>query len=243
MNEFIKKPALIQKIESSKSTPVVVDDFMDSNTLDILIAIKTKCYSDQDSCHPKLFKDGKPRGLTATPNNEIKSQLDSLLKKKLSKHLGSENSFEVEYAFHRNYFPYGIHTDSGYDPNEKIYRQGIIPLEVYPSDKSVYTVIFDQKVYHSIGFTREDSIFKQSGGEFIVNDYSSAQDAKILNEEKHLWQGQLAWLEELSVSLAFEWRVGQMAIWDRSHLHCSSDFKTSGVEYKLGLMWISKLIS
>ncbi|MEO0336418.1 MAG: hypothetical protein AAF202_08485, partial [Pseudomonadota bacterium] len=188
----------------------------------------------------KLLKaDGKPLGNMAHPQGEVKEQIEQLLRNKLQGELSEP--YGLAFTFHRNYFPYGTHTDSGYDPEEWIYKQGIIPLEVDPVDTKVFTIIFEQKAYHSVSYPGKVETIRALRPEELAM-IEGLTDKTLSDEElTDYFQGKQdsERFRGFQVALPFEWKLGNMALWDRSHLHCSSDFECHGVNGKLGLMWIS----
>ena len=239
-----KSPDLIAKLQKFESEPEVLKGIFDNSDLDQIRKIQVEAYGDKERCAEKLIQTNKtdePLGKMAHPNEDLKDQLEKIIRPKLEGVL-IEN-FEMDFSFHRNFFPYGIHTDSGYDSEELIYKQGIIPLEVFPKDGEVYTVVFDQKCYHSISYPRDmetiESLTTEELGqiqEFDRTKNSSEDFASYWEAGEHGHKN----FKGLSLALPFRWKLGDMAIWDRAHLHCSSDFSVHNIEGKLGLMWISR---
>ena len=91
---------------------------------------------------------------TRHPHGKLKEEMNLFFKQRIEPLINSTGrlTLSFDFAFHGNQKPYGIHTDAGYDPQEVIFQQGIIPLSFEPKTSSVYTVILDQKCYHSTGF-------------------------------------------------------------------------------------------
>tara|TARA_Y100000590_G_scaffold466313_1_gene641253 strand:+ start:2116 stop:2859 length:744 start_codon:yes stop_codon:yes gene_type:complete len=240
--EGLKSESLIKKIQSWESPPKNLENIFSETDLENLKKIADQCYQTPEWCQEKLIqKTGEPLGKMAHPKNEMKLSVESIVKKALNPWL--DGTYEMEFTFHKNYFPYGIHTDSGYDPDEKIYKQGIIPLEVYPKNKPVYTVIFEQKSYHSVGFPRDPKVIEnltQKEKEVLIDFCPGVYSPSKMELRKYWDESALNWLNGFKIALPFEWKRGSMALWDRAHLHCSSDFEGHGIEGKLGLMWISR---
>ncbi len=220
----------IGKIQKHETRPFVLNHCFSSQTIREIISIQKECFLDKKRCHQKLFKDKAPQGITAHPSPEHHKSLSDIIRPILSDEL--KVPYEIEFAFHQNKFPYGVHTDSGYDPDEYIYKQGIIPLEISPAKNDVFTIIFEQKVYHSFGISLDQisKIKDQKWYKAAEKDFSSKD---IPLDQKYF--------DYLTPALNFKWRVGDMAIWDRAHLHCSSEFELTGIQEKLGLMWITKI--
>ena len=225
-----KKLFQIKKIQQHETQPLVLSNCLTPQSIQEILLIQKQCFLDKERCHQKLFKDSIPQGITAHPAPHHHEALSKIVRPVLNKELSLP--YEIDFAFHQNKFPYGVHTDSGYEPDELIYKQGIIPLEINPTEHDVYTIIFHQKVYHSYGISLEkiSDIQKENWYQPIKN---KKQTDHIPLDQK--------FFQFLSPALNFKWKIGDMAIWDRAHLHCSSEFELTGIQEKLGLMWITKI--
>lgn len=237
-----KSTQSIKEIQSFESKPQSFKKVFTPTELKAINQIKEEAYLDEARCAEKLLSKNKQAlGKMAHPNPALKIRIENILRPKLSSILTED--YELDFSFHRNFFPYGIHTDSGYDQDEAIYRQGIIPLEVSPTGGEVYTVIFDQKAYHSISYPRDLETIKALNTEELnqIKSWSKAAvDKEVFSRYWNDPQEDFQAFEGLSIALPFKWEMGSMAVWDRAHLHCSSDFSVHGVKGKWGLMWISR---
>jgi hypothetical protein len=237
----VKSDSLIEKIKSHEQPPWCLESLFGEADIDNLRAWAEVSYSNKAFTQEKLLKDNsKPLGNMAHPQGEVRNKIDQLLRTKLTPFL--DQPFGLAFTFHRNYFPYGTHTDSGYDSEEWIYKQGIIPLEVDPPDADVYTVIFEQKAYHSLSYPgRVETIRALKNAELEVI-HGLDKSLKLSDEQlDRYFQGSTDRERFLGfqIALPFHWTIGNMALWDRAHLHCSSDFQNHKVKGKMGLMWIS----
>ena len=238
-----KLPVIKECIQEKESPPRVFQSVFANQELKFLKDIHQRSLEDPANCAEKLLQaKGTPLGQMAHPKGSLKKELEFLFREKLQGIL--DEPYQMAFSFHRNYFPYGIHTDASYDSQTVIYKQGIVPLEVDPVDAEVYTVIFKQKCYHSISYPNEvETIRALSSKQLKFIEHLSEGESEISDEElEAYWQGEASKerLKGFSVDLAFRWLPGDMAMWDRSHLHCSSDFAGHGVNGKLGLMWITE---
>ncbi len=236
-----KSQALIKDVQRFEEAPLTLKGVFTEDELTIIRNVRDEAYTDHERTAEKLLsKESEPLGKMAHPNSELKKILEDLVRPKL-KDIATED-YEMEFSFHRNFFPYGIHTDSGYDTEELIYKQGIIPLNVFPENGEVYTVIFDQKCYHSISYPNSLETIKSLKPEELeqIKDWSKTNTPK--EELSKYWESEDDFqnFNNLSLALPFKWEMGDMAVWDRAHLHCSSDF--SNIQGKSGLMWVSKRV-
>lgn len=240
-----KSKELIKKIQGHETSPQTLKNLFSPEEIRRLIEIKDECFLNAENTSEKLLtKDRGPLGKMAHLTADLKGEVEELVRKKIESFVFG--NFEMAFTFHRNYFPYGIHTDAAYDSQEYLYKQGIIPLEVFPKNQSVYTIIFKQKCYHPISYPRQVETINSLSSEEIGTIAHLSKDYLIHDSQLNkYWQGSLAdkaWLKGFEISLPFEWVLGDMALWDRSHLHCSSDFENHGIDGKVGLMWVSKKI-
>jgi len=188
-----------------------------------------RSFSGEGVLHRRYPSKGEKSDVMSTPGEGISPDLRSFLRGKLESVL--TEPFELEFTFHKNFTPYWLHTDAGYE-KEPIYKQGIIPLVVEPQGSEVYTVIMDQRCTESSGFDGTES-----------NVTGWVESGEPLESIERYWEPteiRMQALKKMSIHTPFLWKVGDTVIWDRSMIHGSSDFSKSGVEYKIGLMWISR---
>jgi len=240
---MIKSQQLIEDIKKYESEPIYLENFFSKNDIDTILNWY-ELSSDDENLNTYRLEDKNKHNNDKTniPQNEIKLNVVNFLKQKINPIINKNNNLNISYdiAFHANKKAYGIHTDSGYDQNEFIYKQGIIPLIIRPTKATTHTILLEQKCYHSSSFP------------CVVDDSLTQKNIENLNFEKKIPKDiyNLYWknndlrkkqMEGFSICYPFEWKVGDTVIWDRSHIHCSSDFEATGVEFKLGLMWISRI--
>lgn len=239
-----KSPELIHKIQAHESKPIALKGLFSSNEIQWLQKIKDEAFAKKEHTSEKLLsKDRGPLGKMAHPQGQVAKDIEELVRDKI-KDMTSGN-YTMSFTFHRNFFPYGIHTDAAYDSGEYLYKQGIIPLEIHPSCAEVYTVIFEQKAYHPLSYPSDIETIRALRPEELDAIYGLDSKIKICDEElSRYWQGpsDLERFRGFEISLPFRWVLGDMALWDRAHLHCSSDFKNHGIDGKVGLMWVSRKI-
>ena len=127
--------------------------------------------------------------------------------------------------FQESYNPIGLHIDGGFNFDDLIYKQSLIPLTPLGS-----TVIFKNRFYgQSTNFTTDqDELEKKKlkyGQNKRSNEHIGMFGEKPFDEQlykKYLNHEKIENLIGLEVELIYEWEVGSMLIFDRSNLHCSS---------------------
>ena len=161
------------------------------------------------------------------------TKLEEIFCEKLKKEIGSfkmdnlkdENGRDIFGLIQESYNPIGLHVDAGFDKNNQIYKQTLVPLSSVGS-----TVIFKNRFYDgSTSFTQDPDELKKRDLNYGQNKRSDIH-LKMYGEKpfdeaihkKYLKHEKIENLKGLEVELIYEWEVGSMLIFDRSHLHCSS---------------------
>ena len=160
-------------------------------------------------------------------------KLEKLFCEKLKNEIGdfrmdnlkSEDGKEIYGLMQESYEPIGLHVDSGFDFENHIYKQSLIPLTPVGS-----TVIFKNRFYgNSTNFTLDKKELEKKKLNYGQNKRSSEHidlygkkpfDKKIY--EKYLSHEKIENLAGLEVDYIYEWEIGSMLIFDRTQLHCSS---------------------
>ena len=160
-------------------------------------------------------------------------KLEKIFNQRLTKEIGTfkfdnlqdENGKDILGLIQESYAPIGLHVDAGFNLDNQIYKQTLIPLSSVGS-----TVIFKNRFYDgSTNFTQDPEELKKKDLKYGQNKRSDIHlklygdkpfDAEI--HKKYLQHERIENLKGLEVELIYEWEVGSMLIFDRSHLHCSS---------------------
>ena len=123
--------------------------------------------------------------------------------------------------FQESHMPVTLHVDTGFDFKKIIYKQTLLPL----SDIGE-TIIFKNRFY---GCSTTFSIDPEELSAKGYNKRSSEHLDLYGNDkfdkdiyEKYLTHEDINNLKGLKVELIFNWKLGDLVVFDRSHLHCSS---------------------
>ena len=139
--------------------------------------------------------------------------------------LKDENNDDILGLFQESYNPIGLHVDAGFNLDEIIFKQTLIPLTPRGS-----TVIFKNKFYgNSTNFTIDENELKiknlKYGQNFRSSDHLKIYEKKPFKKEDHekyLKHEKIENLKGLEIDIVYEWELGSILIFDRSRLHCSS---------------------
>tara|TARA_Y200000002_G_scaffold64286_1_gene49296 strand:+ start:141 stop:848 length:708 start_codon:yes stop_codon:yes gene_type:complete len=230
----------INKIKELESSPKIIKNLFSKNELGKFLELYQKLPT---TVHNKKQNVIKKRWL-----KNYSKELESLFFKKLEDEIGDfkmdnlkdENNEDILGLFQESYNPIGLHVDAGFNLEEIIFKQTLIPLTSTGS-----TVIFKNKFYgNSTSFTIDESELKIKNLKYGQNIRSS-EHLKIFNNEpfdtknyeKYLKHEKIENLSGLEIDIVYEWELGSILIFDRTRLHCSSS-KIDGK--KLGLTTFTK---
>ena len=230
----------INKIKELESPPKIIKNLFSKNELGKFLELYQKLPT---TVHNKKQNVIKKRWL-----KNYSKELESLFFKKLEDEIGDfkmdnlkdENNEDILGLFQESYNPIGLHVDAGFNLDEIIFKQTLIPLTSTGS-----TVIFKNKFYgNSTSFTIDENELKTKNLKYGQN-IRSAEHLKIFsnepfdkkNHEKYLKHEKIENLSGLEIDIVYEWELGSILIFDRTRLHCSSS-KIDGK--KLGLTTFTK---
>lgn len=230
----------IQKIKKLEGSPQVIKNLFSKKEIDKFMELYQKLPT---TVHNKKQNVIKKRWLKS-----FNEELENLFYKKVKNEIGDfkmdnlkdENNEDILGLFQESYNPIGLHVDAGFNLDEIIFKQTLIPLTPKGS-----TVIFKNKFYgSSTNFTIDENELKIKDLKYGQNIRSSAHiemyEKKPFNKEDHekyLKHEKLDNLSGLEIDLVYEWELGSILIFDRTRLHCSSS-KIDGK--KIGLTTFTK---
>ena len=215
----------IDKIKNNESKPTVLKNVLNSHEIEKFM----KLYNELPiTVHNKKQNVIKKRWLA-----NYGEELEELFYKKLKNEIGDfkydnlkdEDGKEILGLFQESYNPIGLHIDGGFNLNDLIYKQSLIPLTPVGS-----TVIFKNRYYgQSTNFTTDKNELEKKDLKYGQNIRSSDHIGKYGNKpfdkkihKKYVNHEKIENLVGLEVELIYEWEVGSMLIFDRTNLHCSS---------------------
>ncbi len=215
----------IEEIKKFESPPKVIKNIFNAEEIEEFL----KLYKDlPTTVHNKKQNVIKKRWLQG-----YSDKLEKLFVEKLKKEIGEfkmdnlqdESGKDIFGLIQESYAPIGLHVDAGFEAQNLIYKQSLIPLTPVGS-----TVIFKNRFYDgSTNFTQDPEELKRKNLSYGQNK-RSAEHLKMYGDkpfdkaihENYLKHENIDNLKGLEVELIYKWEVGSMLIFDRTHLHCSS---------------------
>jgi len=216
---------IIAEIKKLESSPKIIKNLYSKEETEEFL----KLYKDlPTTVHNKKQNVIKKRWLQGY-NEKLEKLFCERLKKEIGDfkmdNLKDENGKDIYGLAQESYAPIGLHVDAGFELKNHIYKQSLIPLSPVGS-----TVIFKNRFYgESTSFTQDPEELKRKNLNYGQNKRSS-EHLKLYGDKpfdkeihkKYLKHENIDNLRGLEVELIYEWEVGSMLIFDRTHLHCSS---------------------
>jgi hypothetical protein len=230
----------IEKIKNDESKPKIIKNLFNAKEIEQFI----KLYNELPiTVHNKKQNVIKKRWLI-----DLDKELEELFYSRLKNEIGdfkydnlkTESGDDILGLFQESYNPIGLHIDGGFNLEDLIYKQSLIPLTPVGS-----TVIFKNRFYgQSTNFTIDKNELDKKELKYGQNKRSSEHlnmfEKKPFDKnlyEKYLNHEDINNLTGLEVELIYEWELGSMLIFDRTNLHCSSSVINGK---KLGLTTFTK---
>ena len=230
----------INDIKELESSPKVIKNLFSKEEINEFL----KLYNDlPTTVHNKKQNVIKKRWLK-NYNEELENLFFNKAKNEIGDfkmdNLKDEENNDILGLFQESYNPIGLHADGGFNLNEIIFKQTLIPLTSKGS-----TVIFKNKFYgNSTNFTTDENELKiknlKYGQNFRSDEHLKIFDKRKFNQQDHeefLSHEKIENLAGLEIDLVYEWELGSILIFDRTRLHCSS-CKIDGK--KIGLTTFTK---
>ena len=215
----------LDEIKKNESKPVILKNVFSNKEIGKFMELYNQLPT---TVHNKKQNVIKKRWLI-----EYGKDLEKLFYERLKNEIGdfkydnlrTENGEDILGLFQESYNPIGLHIDGGFNFEDLIYKQSLIPLTPVGS-----TVIFKNRYYgKSTNFTTDEKELQKKDLKYGQNIRSSDHigmfgkrpfDKEIY--QKYLTHEKIENLIGLEVDLIYEWEVGSMLIFDRTCLHCSS---------------------
>ena len=215
----------IDEIKKLETSPKVIKNLFSKNEIEKFLnlyqALPTTVHNKKQNVIKKRWLKDYNEELEALFYDRIKNEIGDFKMDNLK----DENNNDILGLFQESYNPIGLHVDAGFNLEEVIFKQTLIPLTSKGS-----TVIFKNKFYgNSTNFTIDKDELKKKELKYGQNIRSSEhldlyekKPFKKEDHEKYLKHEKIENLSGLEIDLVYEWELGSLLIFDRTRLHCSS---------------------
>lgn len=215
MHKFIKD---IQKLESE---PFVVKKFIDQNEINQF----QKLYEEL----PVEINNQRQKILKKKWSSDFDFELQKKYKEKLKKIIGdytmdnphTKDGQESLGLFQESFMPVSLHVDAGFEFDKIIYKQTLMPLS-----NTGETVIFKNRFYGcSTTFSINPDELSAKGYNKRSSEHLDMYTKKDFDRNIHkkfLAHEDIKNLKGLEVAMVYKWELGDLLVFDRTNLHCSS---------------------
>ena len=211
----------IDKIKKFESKPIIVNNFLSRDEVKYFQDLYNELPIEIDNKRQKIVKKKW--------SVEFEKELQKKYSQKLKEIIGdfemdnpkTKEGSESLGLFQESHMPVTLHVDTGFDFEKKIYKQTLLPLS-----NTGETVIFKNRFYGcSTTFSIDPKELSAKGYNKRSSEHLNLYGNHEFNNEihsKYLTHEDINNLKGLEVELIFEWKIGDLLIFDRSQLHCSS---------------------
>jgi len=218
----------LEKIRNLESPPQVIENFISTEEIDQFLKLYEKLPVAVNNLKQKVIKKRWLDGFGKELEILFKSKLKSIIGEFKMDNLITEDGKECFGLFQESHNPLKLHVDAGFNLKDLIYKQTLIPLSEYGE-----TIIFKNRYYgFSTSFTKDEKELAEhkpenykKGKNARSNEHLNLFANKSFdqdNYEKYLRHEDIENLKGLEVELIYKWNLGDLLIFDRTHLHCSS---------------------
>lgn len=211
----------IDEIKKNESKPIIVKNFLDKAE----ILKFQKLYSDLpvevDNKRQKIVKKKWSINFEKELQINYKNKLKSIIGDYQMDNPESKDNLESLGLFQESFLPVSLHVDTGFDFNKIIFKQTLMPLS-----EEGETIIFKNRFYGC------STTFSINPTELAAKGYNkrSSEHINLYNGEtfdkkihdKYLKHEEIGNLKGLKVELIYKWKLGDILVFDRTNLHCSS---------------------
>ncbi len=211
----------VEKIKKFETKPFVVQEFLNNEEIESFQNLYKELPIEVNNIRQKIVK----KKWSIEFNKELQKKYIQKLKKIIGDcemdNPQTKEGLESLGLFQESYMPVTLHVDTGFDFEKIIYKQTLLPLtntgETIIFKNRFYgcstTFSIDPKELSAKGYNKRSSEHLKLFGN---NDFDKETHNKYLTHED------INNLKGLEVELIFKWKLGDLLVFDRSQLHCSS---------------------
>ena len=218
----------LDNIKSLESKPKVIKNFIDPNEINQFLELYNELPTTVNNVKQKVVKKRWLEGYGKELEQLFKSRLKSQIGDFKMDNLKEKDGKDCFGLFQESTNPLKLHVDAGFNLEDLIYKQSLIPLSEYGE-----TIIFKNRFYGvSTNFTKNEKELLENSTENFKkgknarsNEHLKMFEDKPFNKsdyEKYLKHEDIENLRGLEIDFVYNWNLGDLLIFDRTSLHCSS---------------------
>ena len=233
----------LSKIKDLESSPKIIKNFVSPEEIAQFLRLYSELPIVVNNLKQKVIKKRWTEGFGKELETLFKSKLKSIIGDFKMDNLINEDGKECFGLFKESYKPLKLHVDAGFNLKDIIYKQTLIPLSEFGE-----TIIFKNRFYgFSTNFTKNENELLENnpdnfkkGKNVRSNEHLNIFSEKPFNKKDHaeyLNHEDVENLKGLEIELIYKWNLGDLLIFDRTNLHCSS---SNIKDKKIGLTTFTK---
>jgi len=212
----------LEKIKKLETRPRVINNFLNKEEVKLFKKLYEELPIEINNKRQKIIK----KKWAIEFNKELQIRYNQKLKKIIGDY-EMDNPETRDGAkslglFQESYRPVTLHVDTGFDFEKIIYKQTLLALSEIGE-----TIIFKNRFYGcSTTFSIDQKELAAKGYNKRSSEHLSLygkHDFDIEIHKNYLSHEDINNLKGLEVDLIFKWNEGDLLIFDRSQLHCSSN--------------------
>ena len=215
MHKFIVR---IKKLESK---PFVIKNFLNSKEIEDFQKLFLELPLEINNKRQKIIKKKWSEEFRPELQKTYKSKLSSIIGDFSMDNPKTKEGHESLGLFQESFMPVSLHVDTGFNFDKIIYKQTLVPLSANGE-----TIIFKNRFYGcSTTFSIDPKELSAKGynkrSSEHLNIYENKPFDKMIHKE-YLAHEDIDNLKGMEVEMIYKWNIGDILVFDRSNLHCSS---------------------
>ena len=211
----------IEKIKKFEEKPKVIKNFFNDNQIESLIDLYKSLPIEINNQRQKIVKKKWSKKFNPELQKIYTDKLTSVIGENSMDNPSTKNGEESLGLFQESFMPVSLHVDTGFDFTKIVYKQILVPLT-----KEGETVIFKNRFYGcSTTYSIDPNELKAKGYNKRSSEHLDLYDKKPFDKkmhDKYLKHENIDNLKGLEIEFVYKWKLGEILIFDRTSLHCSS---------------------
>ena len=216
----------LNKIKSLESSPRIVKNFLNLDEIEKFLKLYSELPVTVNNLKQKVIKKRWMSGFGKEQEQILRNKIKLEIGDFTMDNINDKDGTECLGLFQESFNPIKLHVDGGFNLKDIIYKQTLLPLS-----SEGETVIFKNRYYGpSTSFTNSEDDLKENSSENFKKgkNVRSSEHLKMYGEKafdeanfnKYLKHENINNLKGLEVEFVYKWNLGDLFIFDRTHLHC-----------------------
>ena len=211
----------VENIKKFESKPFVVSNFLNKDEVKLFENLYEELPIEINNKRQKIVKKKWDIRFQKELQNNYIQKLKGVIADFEMDNPCTKDGSESLGLFQESYMPVSLHVDTGFDFEKIIFKQTLLPLS-----NEGETLIFKNRFYGcSTTFSIDPKELAAKGynkrSSEHLNLYGKNEFDKNIHTQ-YLAHEDLRNLRGLEVEMIFKWKLGDLLVFDRSNLHCSS---------------------